>query len=117
TWVRLPLDVTEGLIPGLSLDYVWVGAELTSEGQASAALTQIRLEFDHRGYLPHLPAIYREECQSRQFLARFLTRFEGLFRDAEERIRELPIVFDSEAAPAPRRGWLGRWQAPALAGE
>jgi phage tail-like protein len=111
TWIRLPFDGTECLIPGLPLDHVWVGAQLTGEGQASVALTQIRLEFDHQGYLQHLPALYREEFQSRQFLARFLTRFESLFRDAEERIRDLPQLFDAEAAPPRFLGWLGGWLA------
>jgi phage tail-like protein len=111
TWVRTPLDITQCLIPGSPLDSVWVGAEFSSEGLTSAALSQMRLEFDHETYLQFLPALYRENVRSRQFLARFLSLFESLFSDVEERISDLAVLFNPAAAPAEFLTWLGGWLA------
>jgi phage tail-like protein len=111
TWIRMPLDIAECMIPGTPLDHVWVGAEFSSEGFSSPALSQMRLDFDHETYLQFLPAIYRENVPSRRFLARFLSLFESLFNEVEGRIADLAVLFDPAATPADFLSWLGGWLA------
>ena len=110
-WVPQPLDVSECVFPGSSLDKVWVGVELSSEGLTTPLVEQARLDFDHQGYISYLPAIYREEPQSRQFLKRFLSLFESLFADTEWKIGSLPETYDPHASPAEFLAWLAGWLA------
>jgi phage tail-like protein len=117
TWIRMPLDVAECMIPGTPSESVWVGAEFSGEGLTSPVLSQMRLEFDHETYLQFLPAIYHENARSRQFLARFLSLFESLFSDVEGHISDLAVLFDPAAAPAEFLAWLAGWLAVDLRGE
>ncbi len=121
-WVRLPLDAPDGLVQAIwpdprqpagyvRLQYVWVGAEFSSEGASSPSLRQMRLDFDHPTYLQDLPAVYRKDGPSRRYLERFLTLFESLFGQVEEEIRRLPLLFDPAAAPPGFLEWLGGWLA------
>lgn len=121
-WVRMPLDAAEGVIQAIQtrgrrpgqweyLNYVWIGAEFSGEGVSSPILSQIRLEFDHETYLQYLPAIYREEDRSRQFLGRFMSLFESLYDEVEGKIGRLPELFDPMAVPREFLTWLAGWFA------
>lgn len=110
-WAAQPPGVTACVIPGAPLDRVWVGIEFGSDGLATPELRQARLEFDHQGYVPYLPAIYREDAASRQFLNRFLSIFEGPFDEVEEKIARLPALFDPDATGAEFLSWLAGWLA------
>lgn len=95
-----PVDALEGLFAGAPLDFMWVGTELTSEGLASPVISQMRLDFDHVSYLPHLPPVYHEDVGSYEFLLRFLSIFESQFDDVESEIANLSALFDPEAVSA-----------------
>jgi phage tail-like protein len=110
-WVRLPLDVAEGLFLGSRLETIWIGVELSGEGFATAALSQIRLDFDHETYIQHLPGIYREDRESELFLTRLLALFESSFVEVEAKIRSLPELFDPFAVRPEFLQWLAGWLA------
>jgi phage tail-like protein len=121
-WIRMPLDVSEGMIQAIQthglppgqweyLSYVWVGAEFSGEGLSSPILSQLWLEFDHQTTLGFLPSVYGEQDRSRQYLGRFLSLFESLYDEAEEGIRGLPSLLDPQSARADFLPWLGGWQA------
>ncbi|NLX11319.1 MAG: phage tail protein [Chloroflexi bacterium] len=117
-WCALPPDVLDGLIQGRDGDgapafypagrWLWIGAHLTGEGRSTPILPQVRVDFDHEGYLQHLPAIYATSPQ-RDTLARLLGLFESLFAGAEGQIAGLDRYFDVEAVPAAWLPWLAGW--------
>jgi len=113
-WCQIALDSPECLIPGDSLDYVWVGAALSGDGRASAALSQMRMDFDYQTYLRFLPAIYQEDPLSRQFLIRLLSLLTGPFGNVEQEIANLARVFDPAATPSAFEAWLAGWLGLAL---
>lgn len=119
-WVRMPLDAFEAMIPALQtkgqavgtwkyLNYVWIGAELSGDGLSSPHLSQMVLDFDHETYLRYLPPIYRENDRSRRYLGRFLSLFESLYDDVEDSIRDIPELFDPQAAREEFLPWLSGW--------
>jgi phage tail-like protein len=121
-WTRLPLDVTEAVIPAVQsnpdapnrpkpLNYLWVGAEFSGEGFSSPELSQMRIDFDHETYLQYLPPIFSENSCSRLFLARFLALFESLFSEVEGSISNLAALFDPKAVPSEWLPWLAGWLA------
>lgn len=110
-WIRLTPDTAHALLPGEAGDYVWVGIEFSGDDSASPVLSQIRIDWDHETYLQHLPEIYRKDLRSHYFLARFLSAFESLYLDVEDRIAHLRELFDPFAVSADLLPWLAGWLA------
>lgn len=110
-WIRLTPDTAHTLLPGEAGDSVWVGIEFSGDGSASPVLSQIRIDWDHETYLQYLPAIYRKDLRSNYFLARFLSTYESLYRNVEDRIAHLRELFDPFAVSADLLPWLAGWLA------
>jgi phage tail-like protein len=114
-WQALPLNSLEGLIRNAPARHLWVGGILSSDGQDSPRLRQIRVEYGRDTYLPYLPAIYGQGESRRDFLERFLSLHESGLSALEEMIDDLPQLFDPLAAPdEPFPSWLA-WLAGWLA--
>lgn len=108
-WMRMPLDTSETLFAGAPNECIWIAIDLSGDGLNSPRLMQMRLDFDHPTYMRHLPPIYLERAESRRFLSRFLTLFEGTFDKIEGQINDLALLFDPAAAPQWSLRWLGSW--------
>lgn len=102
-------DVTGVFITIAKKRYLWVGAELRSDGTASPELRNLRVEFDRDGYLPSLPAIYRNDAACGEFLPRLLALFQGFFEGVESEIGDLRLLFDPRVAPTNFLCWLAGW--------
>lgn len=102
-------DVADLYIGGEASSSLWIGAELAGDGLVSPALSQIRVEFDHDGYMPYLPALYRNDASCGDFLPRLLSLFESFLSEVEWEIDDLPRLFDPAAAPTEFLDWLGGW--------
>ena len=85
--------------------------QFSGEGLASPVLSQLRFDFAHETYLRYLPALYREDPESRGFLARWLTLFESAFEGTQEHIDALAELFDPAAADDRFLPWLAGWLA------
>ena len=107
-------NLSDVFIGGEPSQFVWIGALFLGDGRATPVVSQIRVEFDHRGYLNHLPAVYRTDSTCADFLLRFLSMFETLFDDVEERIVDLSVLFDPESTPKEILPWLAGWLAVEL---
>src|SRR5579875_1367363 len=93
-WRSGPSDVSDLFLGGEPSLYLWVGVYFSGDGLASPVIQQMRVEFDHTGYLSHLPAIYRKPGACKDFLLRFLSLFETFFSQPEAAIHALPSLFD-----------------------
>ena len=89
--------------------FLWVGAELRSDGVSSPALENLRIEFNQDSYLPLLPAIYAVDSPAGDFLQRLLTLFQSFFEGVETEIATLPLLFDPALAPTRFLDWLAGW--------
>jgi len=106
-----PLDVLDLLLREGKVLHLYVGARITGEGLSTPCLSQIRISYDHRSYLPHLPAIYQRDEAAEPFLFSALSLFESFFEEGETKIRDLPALFDPYAAPREFLPWLAGWLA------
>ncbi|HYB76586.1 MAG TPA: phage tail protein [Candidatus Bathyarchaeia archaeon] len=100
------LDVAELFIGGPKAKYLWIGALFSGDGTVSPDVRQLRVEFDYPGYDEHLPAIYRNTANCKEFLARLLSLFESLFSEVEYKIGSLAALFDPRATPKSFLAWL-----------
>lgn len=107
-------DLSDLFVSGDPARFIWIGALFTSEGRSTPVVSQFRLEFDHRGYIDHLPTIYRNDSACKEFLQAFLSLFESLFDDVEEKIVDLSVLFDPAATPKDILPWLAGWLAVEL---
>lgn len=113
-WRRGPSDVSDLFLGGEPSLYLWVGVYFSGDGLASPVIQQMRVEFDHTGYLSHLPAIYRKAGACKDFLLRFLSLFETFFSQTEAAIHALPSLFDPWSPPREYLPWLAGWLALTL---
>jgi len=91
------------------LQYLWVGAELHTEGASTPILQNLRIEFNQDGYLPLLPAIYAGQKSCQEFLPRLLALFQGFFEGVESEIANLPRLFNPSFVPISFLPWLADW--------
>jgi phage tail-like protein len=104
-------DAHDLFIGGDPSRYLWIGALFIGDGRDPSEISQIRVEFNHDGYLEELPAIYQADSTSRDFLARFLALVETFFQDLENGITDLTLLFDPHAVPKELLQWLADWLA------
>lgn len=90
----------------------WLQLRLTLRGNelSTPRITTLRAWRPRFSYLQHyLPASYREDAASADFLERFLANFEGQFTALEDRIATARALFDVRSAPADTLDWLAGW--------
>ena len=84
--------------------------QLAGDGRVSPRVRALRLHAPRFSYLDHyLPAVYREDAVSADFLARFLANVEGLFTVMENRVASAHGFFDTRIAPPEWLDWLAGW--------
>ena len=83
--------------------------ELVGNELATPRLAALRVWRPRFSYMRYLPALYREDAGSADFLERFLANFEGTFTALEDRIAGAAALFDVRSAPADTLDWLAGW--------
>jgi len=89
----------------LQLQLTLQGNELATPRLAALRAWRPRFSYAQR----YLPAVYREDAASADFLERFLANFEGQFTALEDRIASAAALFDVRSAPAETLDWLAGW--------
>ncbi len=83
---------------------------LAGDELATPRLLALRAWNPRFSYLrEYLPALYREDEASADFLERFLANFEGMFTALEDRIVAATALFDVRTAPDATLDWLASW--------
>ncbi|MEL4178318.1 phage tail protein [Roseateles sp. PN1] len=83
---------------------------LAGEELATPRLMALRAWNPRFSYLrEYLPALYREDEASADFIERFLANFEGMFTALEDRIVSATALFDVRSAPDATLDWLASW--------
>jgi phage tail-like protein len=83
-----------------------VGVSFFTNGLASPALSQLRVEFDYPTYDRYLPAIYRNDAGCTEFLRRLLSLYASFNEEIEGKIAAIPALFDPKASPTNFLAWL-----------
>lgn len=105
------------LIRGAAGRYIWVRLTLTGDGSVSPKIEKVKIYYPRSSSLKYLPAVYRADPASGEFLDRFLSIFDRLQGKTDAIITDLARFFDPCATPAnpPGKGandflaWLAAW--------
>ncbi|MCW3066285.1 MAG: Phage tail protein, partial [Solirubrobacterales bacterium] len=108
-WAAAPLDAAAWRPDLGTAPLLWVGGRLQSGGAGGPVVRGLRVDFDHEGWLRHLPAIYAREGGA--LLEPVLALLEDSLREEEDLIDGLPRLFDPAATPAADLDWLAGWLA------
>ena len=89
--------------------FLWLRVGLIGSGVASPVVSQLKVYFPREGYLQYLPAVYRQDAVSADFLDRFLALFQTGFEGIEGQVARLVQYFSPRGVPEPFLNWLGSW--------
>jgi phage tail-like protein len=95
--------------------YAQLKVELAGDGRGSPMLRALRIWYPRFSYLNRfLPALYREEAVSADFVDRFLANMEGVNSVIEDKIASSQTLFDTRCASPEMLEWLSSWFDVAL---
>ncbi len=97
----------DGLVRGPTGRYLWLRLHLAGPGSATPRIDEVVVEFPRISLRRHLPAVYGAEPTSADFTDRLLAIFDRSLRDVEQRIDDLPALFDPQATD--HLDWLASW--------
>lgn len=97
--------------------FLWLRLTLTGDGAATPVVDKAKVYYPRASSLKFLPAVYRADSVSGDFLDRFLSIFDTLRGRTSDQIGALARYFDPRATPAnPQNvggtdflGWLASW--------
>jgi phage tail-like protein len=102
--------------------YLWLRLTLTGDGSATPQLKKIKVYYPRVSSLEYLPAVYREDAVSADFLDRFLSIFDTLRGCTSDVVTGIARYFDPKATPANGNhaggtdflSWLASWLGMSL---
>ncbi len=89
--------------------YLWFKIYLLGNEEDSPETKSVNLYFPRTAYIEYLPALYREDPISKDFLERFLSIFESLLYETDFSIENISRYFDALGSPPEFLDWLGSW--------
>jgi phage tail-like protein len=113
TWRAAPRDALDLLVLNAPARHLWLAGALLGDGTSTPVLGQVRVEYDHAGWIRDLPALYQQPESGADFLRRSLALFETELGEDDTLIDHLPQLFDPAATPdaadRPWLPWLAGW--------
>jgi phage tail-like protein len=97
--------------------YLWLRLTLAGEGDTTPCIERVKVFYPRNSSLQYLPAVFRADAVSADFLARFLSIFDTMRNETSTLISGMFHYFDPMATPANRRNqsgtdflsWLAAW--------
>jgi phage tail-like protein len=91
--------------------YLILKFELFGDGFHSPSINRVRVYFQRDSYLRYLPATYQEDAIGRDFLERFLSLFESMSLEIDEKISTVTQYFDADVQGKEFLDWMSSWLA------
>lgn len=105
------LETKDALFDEAQGRYLILRFKLSGDGNSSPQIETVRIYFERQSYLRYLPATYQENSRGRDFLERFLSIFESMSLEMEEKIAGINQYWDVMAVEPEFLDWLASWLA------
>ncbi len=104
--------------------YLWLRLTLQGDGSTTPEIEKVKVYFPRASSLRYLPAVYREDAVSTDFLDRFLSLFDTLRALVGDQVTDIARYFDPKAVPTQPKNvagpdflaWLASWLGMTLQG-
>ena len=94
--------------------YLWLRLTLRGDGKHTPRIDALRIEYPRNSSLRHLPAVFRQDAASADFLERYLSLMDNAWDRLGETIDHIDGYFDPNATPLDFLTWLASWLGLAL---
>ena len=108
-WSESVINPVDALFFGAQGRYLWLKIEWIGSERRTPRLDRLRVYYPRETLLSNLPAVYREDEGSRDFLERYLSLYGTLFDSVEVEIDRMSRSFDRELVSGSRLRWLASW--------
>ncbi|MCI8991421.1 MAG: hypothetical protein HFG80_01645 [Eubacterium sp.] len=88
--------------------YLWMEIQLFCQAEKTPKILNMKLYAENRSFLRYLPEIYRTQPEN-DFLKRFLSLFEAVYQDMDEKIRTSARQMDPATAESEFLKWMAEW--------
>lgn len=89
--------------------YLWICLEFINHEQERIKIDSMKIEFPQISFVDYLPEIYRVDEDPNSFTERFVSIFQSIYVDLEDKIDYLPVMFDVERTNKDFLKWIGEW--------
>ena len=96
------------LLYSLTGRYMWFSIEVVNYTFNDINIDSIKIEFPRKSFVSYLPEIYQNDSND-AFLSRFIGIFESIYLDIEEKIDNMPRMFDPMIVDREFLNWMTRW--------
>lgn len=107
-WVFNPEDM---LLRGAKGRFFWFKLELFGMGDESPEIHHIKIYLQKENWISYLPEIYQEDKKSKNFLERYLSIFQSIYEDMEEKLNNIAEYFEPDLVSGEMLEWLAEWLA------
>lgn len=104
-----PDDLPEALVQVNRGRYLWLRIEAFGNGTDTAAISGIDIFGPRRSQLDFLPAPFKQDPESADFLDRFLSLQDAFLAEALARYTSVAAILRPMATPVQFLDWLGSW--------
>ncbi|MBQ3566742.1 MAG: hypothetical protein IJA12_06135 [Oscillospiraceae bacterium] len=94
---------------GLKGRYIWFIIRFQGSSDIPLSVKQLRIWLDNENWLSYLPEVYQSDEESADFTARFLSIFQNVYEEMNEKITRMPVYYDIESADRDFLEWLSVW--------
>lgn len=108
-WSEPLVDPTDALLFGAKGRYLWISVELIGSEANTPVVRGMQVHFPRQTYVNDLPALFQQDQASKDFLDRYLSLFQTMMEETDERIAQVPRSFDPEASSGKSLRWLLGW--------
>lgn len=108
-WSKPLVNPKDALINSTEGRYLWYRLELLGSKENTPLLESIRIYYPRTSYLRYLPSIYQNDKKSKDFLERYLSIYETILMNMEEKIDKVSQYFDPDYVTGDFLKWLLSW--------
>lgn len=94
--------------------YLWLRLTLRGDGRHTPQIGSLQIEYPRNSSLRHLPAVFRQDAASADFLERYLSLMDKDWEGLGASIDHIDWYFDPNATPLDFLAWLASWLGLAL---
>jgi len=110
-YISFPSGLKDIFLSQVKGRYLIIKIKFQSDPQRkkSPVLNFIKVFFPKKTYLQYLPAIYQEDKESKDILERYLSIFQTILEDIEDKIEKTHLLIDPETTRGEFLNWLSSW--------
>lgn len=88
--------------------YLWLEIQLFCQAEFTPEILDIKIYAENHSFIQYLPEIYQTEEQN-DFLERYLSLFEAVYQDLDEKIRNAACQLDPRSTRPDFLNWMAEW--------